>query len=82
MLEERRQLLQNAKILPTRINNKVIAQHEVASGEWKKAVAQVVDEMRKNVIQKVVLARETRLTFAHPVQIESVLQNLLDKQKN
>lgn len=81
VLNERKQLLSCSSSLQDSANN-IISQEEIAPQQWKNAVGQVVNAMKNGDMKKVVLARETRLSYEKPIRIESVLNKLLKNQKN
>ncbi|KAB2338923.1 isochorismate synthase [Cytobacillus depressus] len=55
---------------------------EISPDEWKENVHSIVKELKQgSQLEKVVLARETRLYFDKPVQVEMVLAQLLEFQK-
>nr|WP_275899562.1 isochorismate synthase [Bacillus piscicola] len=60
--------------------NRVVQQLEIAPERWKQTVAKAVQEMKQSDLDKVVLARELRLTCQREIQTEGVLQNLLRDQ--
>ncbi len=53
---------------------------EIQPEDWKKTVDKIVTELKTGPLKKVVLARELRLHFHEPVQIEKVLSHLLSEQ--
>lgn len=63
------------------LTNKLLDCTEINGIEWKKMVEEVVQELGQS-LKKVVLARESRLSFEKVISVESVLQNLLNRQKN
>ncbi|WP_071460476.1 isochorismate synthase [Bacillus massilinigeriensis] len=54
---------------------------EVRPEEWKNSILELVQELRGNDLQKVVLARELRLRYHEPIMADSVLHNLLEEQE-
>ena len=49
--------------------------------KWMETVESVVDELKSGSLKKVVLARESRLIYDKPIEIESVLWNLMELQR-
>ncbi|MEH7343417.1 isochorismate synthase [Bacillus sp. JJ1532] len=54
---------------------------EINPEKWKEQVRSIVNELKQGSIEKVVLARETRLFFDKHVQVEQVLSQLLNLQR-
>jgi menaquinone-specific isochorismate synthase len=50
--------------------------------EWKRSVKAATDDIKKGLLEKVVLARELRVSFQEPVQIAAVIQALAETQDN
>ncbi|ARI76725.1 isochorismate synthase [Halobacillus mangrovi] len=63
--------------LPERTNTS-----EVAPELWKASVKEATDDIKKGLLEKVVLARELRISFSEPVQIAGVLKALAESQDN
>ncbi|MBN9655530.1 isochorismate synthase [Halobacillus sp. GSS1] len=55
---------------------------EVAPEAWKKSVKKATDDISAGLMEKVVLARELRVTFKEDVHITAVLKALADTQPN
>lgn len=55
---------------------------EVKPEAWKQSVTQVVEGLKQGPLKKVVLARELRLIFNGEIQSETVLNRLLEEQKD
>lgn len=53
---------------------------DVHPEEWKESVTQIIKEIKKGTLKKVVLARELRLLFDKNIQAESVLNRLRREQ--
>ena len=53
---------------------------EIEPDIWKKTVADAVSTIKETAINKIVLARELRLTFENNIESEVVLQRLLEEQ--
>ncbi|MBY0122864.1 isochorismate synthase MenF [Bacillus sp. S/N-304-OC-R1] len=65
-------------------NNEVhqlIKEEEIQPEEWKETVRTIVEELKQGSLEKVVLARETRLFFDKKIQAEYVLSQLLKLQR-
>ncbi|WP_035322454.1 isochorismate synthase [Peribacillus kribbensis] len=60
--------------------NPLVEQTAIYPAEWKQAVQNVVDQIRTTELEKVVLARETRMKFQNEIQPEAVLKRLMDEQ--
>jgi menaquinone-specific isochorismate synthase len=78
MINERDQLLENKS--KSTDKNELIEQNEVDPDGWKAMVSAAVTNMKTFDIEKVVLARELRLTFNDKVISENVVENLLNEQ--
>lgn len=61
--------------------NPLVSEVETNPEKWKRTVEEIVVELKEDELKKVVLARETRLTYKHPIQTERVLYNLLHQQQ-
>lgn len=59
----------------------LINEDEINPEKWKDTVSAVVNELKQGSLKKVVLARETRLHFSQSIQLEQVLMNLLNLQR-
>ncbi|MGR9048995.1 isochorismate synthase [Halobacillus faecis] len=55
---------------------------EVAPEAWKKSVKKATEDITAGLMEKVVLARELRVTFKEDVHITAVLKALADTQPN
>ncbi|MEC3883480.1 isochorismate synthase [Halobacillus sp. HZG1] len=55
---------------------------EVAPEAWKESVKKATDDISAGLMEKVVLARELRVTFKEDVHITAVLKALADTQPN
>ncbi|MCA0984481.1 isochorismate synthase [Halobacillus yeomjeoni] len=55
---------------------------EVLPEEWKKTVERATDDIKKGLLEKVVLARELRVKFQAPVQLAEVIKDLAETQNN
>lgn len=49
--------------------------------KWKETVRDLVKDLEKDDLQKVVLARELRLKFDRPLTVSAIIQRLLTEQK-
>ncbi|MGM9929938.1 MAG: isochorismate synthase MenF [Bacillus sp. (in: firmicutes)] len=75
------QLLHESKKEPIVLHaNVCVEKQEIQPESWKQQVAQAVETITSTSIDKIVLAREMRLTFEQPVQSEAVLARLLEEQ--
>lgn len=82
MEQERQALIHSLKKPLTQQPFVLTEQIEREPEQWKQTVTQVVNDIKKGSEKKVVLARELRLVFDREVQIETVLQNLLNEQRD
>ncbi|MBP2076436.1 isochorismate synthase [Oceanobacillus polygoni] len=57
-------------------------ENEMDSDKWMDIVRRATEEIRKQNVEKIVLARELRLTFNRRADISPVLNNLLKTQPN
>ncbi|USK74591.1 isochorismate synthase [Peribacillus frigoritolerans] len=60
--------------------NSLIMQREVEPEEWKRTVAEAVQEIKTTDLDKIVLARELRLGFEHSIDSGKVLEQLIAEQ--
>lgn len=82
LLKERHSLISNASVssfyeLPKLMDEKEVVEPE----DWKSTVYELVEELKKGELKKVVLARELRLLFEKKVSVEWALKQLLIEQK-
>lgn len=59
--------------------NKLLSQVEVQPEQWKQQVAHAVQTIKTTDIDKIVLAREVRLTYQNPIVSDEVLAHLLEE---
>ncbi|WP_409289973.1 isochorismate synthase MenF [Peribacillus sp. SCS-37] len=62
-------------------SNELIEQEEIFPEEWKGTVQAAIEEIKATDLDKIVLARETRLAFRSRVDAEPVLAGLLLEQQ-
>ncbi|WP_156288546.1 isochorismate synthase [Oceanobacillus salinisoli] len=55
---------------------------EIMPLEWKETVRKATEEIRHTEAEKIVLAREMRLTFNENANVGSIIQKLMDTQPN
>lgn len=55
---------------------------EIDPEQWKESVLQATVDIKRGVLEKVVLARELQVSFEEPVQLEAVLKALAETQTN
>ena len=55
---------------------------EMDPNEWKESIQTVTNRISDGVMDKVVLARELRVLFHDEINVDSVLEKLLEEQKN
>ncbi|WP_258535760.1 isochorismate synthase MenF [Bacillus sp. 03113] len=79
---ERSKLFQSIKKREYYDDNPLINRDEMNSAQWKNEVRQLIEEIKRGPLQKVVIARELRLTFSHSIQIEAVLKRLIKEQQS
>ncbi|SFE37244.1 isochorismate synthase [Alteribacillus iranensis] len=60
--------------------NPLIKQEEIHADAWKTTVASAITNMKHSSLDKVVLARELRLTFENDISPENVLLQLMKEQ--
>ncbi|TMN21238.1 isochorismate synthase [Lentibacillus cibarius] len=58
----------------------IAGQQEIAPDKWKQTVKLAADKIKAHDAQKIVLARELRVTMTDDVQVASILRNLLETQ--
>ncbi|MDQ7862308.1 chorismate-binding protein [Peribacillus frigoritolerans] len=61
-------------------SNSLIMQREVEPEEWKRTVAEAVQEIKTTDLDKIVLARELRLGFERSIDSGKVLEQLIAEQ--
>ncbi|WP_339228611.1 isochorismate synthase [Oceanobacillus sp. FSL K6-2867] len=79
----------------SQIEQKLLAEHAIPNNglhiqnesemdpeKWMSIVRRATEEIRKQSVEKIVLARELRLTFNRQAEISSILNNLLKTQPN
>ncbi|OEH93142.1 isochorismate synthase [Bacillus solimangrovi] len=74
------QLLLNVNEHLHRENLSILSIDEKAKEDWLNTVDFLASEMRDQLYEKVVLARELRLKLDQSIQVENVLQKLLNEQ--
>ncbi|MFD0051169.1 isochorismate synthase MenF [Actinomycetes bacterium NPDC127524] len=60
--------------------NELLSQIEIQPEEWKKTVAEAVEELKETDLDKIVLAREMRLVFQDAIFSEAILERLMAEQ--
>ncbi|MEY9869656.1 isochorismate synthase MenF [Peribacillus sp. RS7] len=61
-------------------HNSLVKQREVKPDEWKRTVAEAVQEIKTTDLDKIVLARELRLVFERSIDSGKVLEQLIAEQ--
>lgn len=61
--------------------NVLLKEADINPKKWMDNVETIVEELKAGSLKKVVLARESRLVFKKPIEIERVLANLMKLQK-
>ncbi|SES64270.1 menaquinone-specific isochorismate synthase [Salinibacillus kushneri] len=59
----------------------IMNQQAINADEWKRTVKKATGTIENNVMEKVVLARELRVSFNRNIPVSYVLENLLEQQK-
>ncbi|MFQ3544727.1 isochorismate synthase [Halobacillus rhizosphaerae] len=80
ILEQRALLLKESRDVPD-LPERLHAT-ELNPEDWKASVKRATDDIKQGILDKVVLARELRVTFKDPVQIAAVLRELVNTQEN
>lgn len=62
--------------------NTLIEECEIESNQWKEQVAKAVKDISSSGLDKIVLARELRLTFANSIMSDAVIARLLEEQSS
>lgn len=81
-----RQLQQGKELLKQCVSDEIynanacINTKEIEPNLWKQQVADAVQTIKETSINKIVLARELRLTFESPIESEAILAHLLKEQ--
>ncbi|WP_057915654.1 isochorismate synthase MenF [Peribacillus muralis] len=60
--------------------NSLVKQREARPEEWKRTVTEAVEEIKTTDLDKIVLARELRLTFERSIDSGKVLEQLIAEQ--
>lgn len=60
--------------------NVLMTKREVEPNEWKQQVAEAVKTLKSSDMDKIVLARELRLTYEQTISSDAVLAHLLEEQ--
>ncbi|WP_394141586.1 isochorismate synthase [Cytobacillus oceanisediminis] len=61
--------------------NVLLKEVDINPEKWMNTVEAIVEELKTGSLKKVVLARESRLVFEKPIEIERVLSNLMELQR-
>jgi menaquinone-specific isochorismate synthase len=77
---ERENLLSSVKHSPLYGESQLEKTEEIQPEAWKRTVDEIVKDLKDGSLKKVVLARELRLYFNGPVQVEKVLEHLIREQ--
>ncbi|PLS14961.1 isochorismate synthase [Bacillus sp. M6-12] len=80
LLRERELLLKENFYSVAEAEPEITDAEEVETEQWKQAVANSIEEIKTTELDKVVLAREMRLTFSNSVSSEVVLKTIMDEQ--
>lgn len=72
--------LVNGKTIESMPENKVQSQTEIHPEAWKDTVAQAVQELKDTDMDKIVLARELRVTCTERIQSETILNQMQKEQ--
>ena len=75
------ELQKNIVIKPLVGNNILEEMTELNVDQWKKTVEKVISRL-DGELKKVVLARQSKVTFTEKIETEFVLKNLIQQQKN
>ncbi|WP_318507879.1 chorismate-binding protein [Bacillus sp. T3] len=78
--EEREQLLFSKNKPLAFCDSHLVKTEEIQPEAWKRTVDEIANELKEGPLKKVVLARELRLHFNAPVQVERVLSHLFKEQ--
>lgn len=81
VIDDRESLLLETNCRVSSNRSELIQTVEVNPDQWMSTVEQIVDELKTGSLKKVVLARELRLYFNEPVQIEPILGHLINEQR-
>ncbi|RLL46474.1 isochorismate synthase [Oceanobacillus piezotolerans] len=81
------EMTETEELLLTEYNNEqeslsIIEKQEIGVEKWKQTVKRATDEIKYSDVEKIVLAREMRLTFDQKADIGSVLHRLYETQPN
>jgi menaquinone-specific isochorismate synthase len=82
VIRERVQLLHSLEYGLDRSMAKLVLTKEISASQWKQSVDDVVEDLKKGPLKKVVLARELRLYFDNPIKAELILENLYNQQRD
>src|SRR5690625_2937727 len=79
IFKEKKQFLQQSSVM-NEPNAQIIKKDEQAVTEWKASVQKAIDEINNEQAEKIVLARELRITLNRSPHLGTVLQGLLHTQ--
>lgn len=68
--------------IPKAKTNHVVLSHEVDPEAWKELVTQTRTAIENGFAEKIVIARELQLEFEYTIELATVLQHLLEVQRN
>ncbi|WP_285768976.1 isochorismate synthase [Peribacillus sp. SI8-4] len=80
MINEREAFLFESLDEPLCGTNSLVKQREIEPEQWKRTVTEAVEEIKATELDKIVLARELRLTFDHSIDSAKVLEQLIAEQ--
>ncbi|MBD3110558.1 isochorismate synthase [Bacillus sp. AGMB 02131] len=80
--EQGEQLIQTIKGQKVAVSNMLVSKEEVEPEQWKETVSKAVQTIKSEGIDKIVLARELKLTFNSAICAEAVLERLLKEQSS
>ncbi|KON86638.1 isochorismate synthase [Sporosarcina globispora] len=81
IVAERGMLIASIKGYHPESSNPLREEADINPEKWMNTVDSVVDELKSGPLKKVVLARESRLKYEKPIEIERVLSNLMELQR-
>lgn len=78
---DRRKLFSTLSTVQTEKTFNLMNEIEINPEEWKESVTSIVKELKETSLDKVVLARELRLIFNNLIEVEQVVAQLLEQQR-
>lgn len=79
-VEEAEKMLLNFTTIPEKSSSIMVNKHEIEPDKWKKTIQKATSAIKRDEFEKVVLARELRVTFDQELQLEQITDRLMAEQ--